>query len=260
MRADGDAGLAEVKVVPMGKGMHVTLGPAVILYRASTRGSGPFHTLATFTQTRKTPHPEGYGLFYGGQLLEGGGEKYTYFLVRGDGSYLIKRRDGEQTTNITKGWVPSPAVHKLSAKGTATNLLEIDNKRDPSKVVFMVNGQPVHTLEPAADVDGIVGIRHDGHDLIVTPEALGLNDGRVDPWHSRKMAARLQAATSSSRPVYLRISMDTGHGQGTALATQVEEDADRFDRSGCHNRRCARQQPQRGQTQTGNHNVRKNKQ
>ncbi|HET6580087.1 MAG TPA: hypothetical protein VFG66_17330 [Gemmatimonadales bacterium] len=162
-RADWGAGTAEVKVVPMGKGMHVTLGPAVILYRASTRGSGPFHTLATFTQTRKTPHPEGYGLFYGGQLLEGGGETYTYFLVRGDGSYLIKRRDGEQTTDITKGWVPSPAVHKLSAKGSATNLLEIDNKRDPSKLVFMVNGQPVHTLKPAADVDGIVGIRANHH-------------------------------------------------------------------------------------------------
>jgi hypothetical protein len=162
-RADGDAGTAEVKVAPMGRGMHVTLGPAVILYRASTGGNGPFHTLATFTQTRKTPHPEGYGLFYGGRSLQGAGEKYTYFLVRGDGSYLVKRRDGEQTTDITGGWVPSPAVHKLNAKGTATNLLEIDNKRDPAKVVFMVNGQPVHTLEQAANVDGIVGITANHH-------------------------------------------------------------------------------------------------
>ncbi|HUQ29042.1 MAG TPA: prolyl oligopeptidase family serine peptidase [Usitatibacter sp.] len=58
--------------------------------------------------------------------------------------------------------------------------------------------------------------------------ATGENDGRVDPWHSRKMAARLQAATTSGRPIYLRISMDTGHGQGTATATLIEEDADRF--------------------------------
>jgi prolyl oligopeptidase len=58
--------------------------------------------------------------------------------------------------------------------------------------------------------------------------ATGENDGRVDPWHSRKMAARLQAANPSGRPIYLRISMDTGHGQGTALATVIEEDADRF--------------------------------
>ena len=58
--------------------------------------------------------------------------------------------------------------------------------------------------------------------------ATGENDGRVDPWHSRKMAARLQAANPGGRPIYLRISMDTGHGQGTALATQIEEDADQF--------------------------------
>jgi len=159
-RADGDAGTADVKVVPMGAGLHVTLGPAVILYRESTRGSGPFHTLATFTQTRKTSHPEGYGLFYGGRALDGAGESYTYFLVRGDGSYLIKRREGEETTDITEGWVASPAVHKLDAKGTATNLLEIDNKRDPTKVVFMVNGRPVHTLDArATKTDGIVGLR-----------------------------------------------------------------------------------------------------
>ena len=54
----------------------------------------------------------------------------------------------------------------------------------------------------------------------------GENDGRVDPYNSRKMAARLQAATSSGRPVLLRMSMDTGHGQGTPLKTRIEEDAD----------------------------------
>ena len=54
----------------------------------------------------------------------------------------------------------------------------------------------------------------------------GENDGRVDPYNSRKMAARLQAASSSARPVLLRMSMDTGHGQGTPLRTRVEEEAD----------------------------------
>jgi prolyl oligopeptidase len=54
----------------------------------------------------------------------------------------------------------------------------------------------------------------------------GENDGRVDPYNSRKMAARLQAATSSGRPVLLRTSLDTGHGIGTSLATRIEQDAD----------------------------------
>jgi prolyl oligopeptidase len=40
------------------------------------------------------------------------------------------------------------------------------------------------------------------------------------------MAARLQAANPTGRPVLLRMSMDTGHGQGTPLKTRVEEEAD----------------------------------
>jgi prolyl oligopeptidase len=54
----------------------------------------------------------------------------------------------------------------------------------------------------------------------------GENDGRVEPYNSRKMAARLQAANASPRPILLRIGMDTGHGQGTSLAKRVEEQAD----------------------------------
>ncbi len=160
VRSDDPAGAANVKVVPMGQGVHVTLGPAIILYKEKSGGNGAFHTLATFTQTKKATHPEGYGLFYGGHALDGAGQKYTYFLVRQDGTYLVKRRAGDKTIEVTKGWVASPAVKKVDAKGTATNLLEIDAKRDPSKVVFMVNGQPVHTLDAkATDVNGVVGIR-----------------------------------------------------------------------------------------------------
>jgi hypothetical protein len=160
VRPDGKAATTNVKVVPMGTGMHVTLGPAIILYRARQEGKGPFHTLATFTQTKPVTHPEGYGLFYGGSGLEGARQKYTYFLVRQDGTYLVKQRDGDKTTEITKGWVTSPAVHKLNAKGTATNKLEIDHKRDPSKFVFLVNGEPVYTLDASvSSADGAVGLR-----------------------------------------------------------------------------------------------------
>jgi len=56
----------------------------------------------------------------------------------------------------------------------------------------------------------------------------GENDGRVDPYNSRKMAARLQVATASGRPVLLRTSPTTGHGIGTALETRVQELADEY--------------------------------
>jgi hypothetical protein len=40
---------------------------------------------------------------------------------------------------------------------------------------------------------------------------VGMNDPRVDPWLSGKMAARLQAATSSGKPILLRVDYASGH-------------------------------------------------
>jgi len=54
----------------------------------------------------------------------------------------------------------------------------------------------------------------------------GENDPRVDPWHSRKMIARLQAATSSQRPILLRTNAAAGHGRGTPLSDQIDEYTD----------------------------------
>jgi len=45
----------------------------------------------------------------------------------------------------------------------------------------------------------------------------GANDPRVDPWHSRKFAARLQAANASDHPILLRTSFSAGHGIGSSL-------------------------------------------
>jgi prolyl oligopeptidase len=56
--------------------------------------------------------------------------------------------------------------------------------------------------------------------------ATGENDGRVNPMHSRKMIARLQAATGSGRPVYLSINGLAGHGIGSALSIRVNQSAD----------------------------------
>ena len=54
----------------------------------------------------------------------------------------------------------------------------------------------------------------------------GENDGRVNPMNSRKMAARLQAATASGRPVYLMTTGAAGHGIGSPLSVQIDQAAD----------------------------------
>jgi len=56
----------------------------------------------------------------------------------------------------------------------------------------------------------------------------GINDPRVDAWEAAKMAARLQAATSSGKPILLRIDYDAGHGFGSTKKSSYEVAADRF--------------------------------
>ena len=56
----------------------------------------------------------------------------------------------------------------------------------------------------------------------------GETDGRVNPAHSRKMIARLQAATASGRPVFLSINAQAGHGIGSALSIRVNQSADLY--------------------------------
>ena len=54
----------------------------------------------------------------------------------------------------------------------------------------------------------------------------GANDPRVAPWHMMKMAAATQAATSSKKPVLLRIDYDAGHGMGSNRSQREQELAD----------------------------------
>jgi hypothetical protein len=174
-RPDDAGDLKSVKFVTMEPGYHLTLGPATILYREQDRAKGSFHTLATFHQMKKLEHAEGYGLFFGGENLTGENQRYIYFLVRDDGKYLIKRRDGAKTSEITKGWTASPAIKEGDAQGRTTNLLEIDAKQDPSKVSFKVNGTTVHTVEAkSVSTKGIVGLRAN-HNLDLHVEGFDLH-------------------------------------------------------------------------------------
>jgi len=55
-----------------------------------------------------------------------------------------------------------------------------------------------------------------------------LHDARVPLWQSAKLAARLQAASASERPVLLRIDFEGGHGIGASRSQEDEELADRL--------------------------------
>ena len=56
----------------------------------------------------------------------------------------------------------------------------------------------------------------------------GINDPRVAPWEAAKMTARLQAATSSGKPILLRVDYEAGHGIGNTKAQREKEQTDEW--------------------------------
>lgn len=55
---------------------------------------------------------------------------------------------------------------------------------------------------------------------------VGLNDKRVAPWMTGKMAARMLAATTSGKPILIRVEGDAGHGIGSTRDQSYAERAD----------------------------------
>ncbi|MBV9267267.1 MAG: S9 family peptidase, partial [Acidobacteriaceae bacterium] len=95
------------------------------------------------------------------------------------------------------------------------NTTEYGSVKDPQQFQALYAYSPYHHVVDGADYPAV---------LFMT----GDNDARVNPAHSRKMTARLQAATCSSYPVLLRTSATSGHGFGTAHDEQIEEEADMY--------------------------------
>jgi len=153
-----------------GTGFHITTGPAGIYYTPRVTG-GKYKTQATFIQVKPSAHPEAYGLFIGGSGLEGDDQKYTYFLIRQDGKFLIKRRAGAEMPTVMP-WTDNPAINKADATGKMTNALTVDVGQD--KVRFLINNTEVAS-QPLAQVDtkGVTGLRIN-HNLDVIVEALML--------------------------------------------------------------------------------------
>ncbi len=56
----------------------------------------------------------------------------------------------------------------------------------------------------------------------------GINDPRVASWEPAKMAARLQAATGSPKPILLRVDYDAGHGIGSTKSQREADEADEW--------------------------------
>jgi prolyl oligopeptidase len=109
------------------------------------------------------------------------------------------------------GWYDMLRVE--TAPNGVFNVPELGTVSDPAQFRALYAYSPYHRVKDRTAYPAV---------LFMT----GDNDGRVDPMHSRKMTARLQAATSSGLPVILRTSSDTGHGAGSAFDARVAQETD----------------------------------
>jgi prolyl oligopeptidase len=95
----------------------------------------------------------------------------------------------------------------------AFNATEYGTTKVPAQFKALHAYSPYHHVRPGTRYPAV---------LFMT----GDNDARVNPAHSRKMTAALQAATVSGRPILLRTSSTSGHGFGTSLSDSIEQETD----------------------------------
>src|SRR5579871_5747355 len=160
-----------IKFVTMGTGFHATNPQAAVYWNPANTVTGTYTLKGTFTLMKPSGHTNYYGLVFGGSDLEGAQQKYLYFMVAQDGTWLVKRRDGSATNELSRS--PSEAVKKPDAGGKSTNALEVRVGAD--KVDFAVNGVVVHSIPKGStggSTDGIYGIRIN-HLLEVHIDAFG---------------------------------------------------------------------------------------
>lgn len=164
-----DANITDAKYTVNGDKWDVQTGPAHIVYAAKDSGSGIYAVSATIEQLAKPRHPEAYGVFFGGQALDNRAtQKYSYFLVRGTGEYLIKMRNGDKTSPVVN-WTASPNIPKEDAEGKATYTLKVHFAKDTAH--FLVNGKLLTAIPRSKlSTEGIAGLRinHNLH-VAVTP-------------------------------------------------------------------------------------------
>ncbi len=92
---------------------------------------------------------------------------------------------------------------------------EYGSAEDPAQFKTLWGYSPYHHVKDGTKYPAV---------LLLTADT----DTRVDPLHARKMAARLQQATASDRPVLLRVEKKAGHGAGKPLSKAIDETTDLY--------------------------------
>jgi hypothetical protein len=165
VRADRSASATDpdaagtIKFATSGSGFHATNPQAAVFWNPANTATGNYSLKGSFTLMKPSGHTNYYGLVFGGSDLEGPKQSYLYFLVAQDGTWIVKRRDGDAATrDVAKA--ANAAVKKPDTSGKSTNALEV--RVSPDKIEYLVNGTLVTTTPKTGDTaktDGLYGIR-----------------------------------------------------------------------------------------------------
>lgn len=149
----------DLKVATVGKGFRATGGPAGTFWNPANRVTGNYTVRATFNLMKPSGHVNYYGLVFGGSDLESAAQKYVYFLVAQNGTYIVRSRAGEQVQDV-RDRMQHAAVRQPGADGRSTNTLEV--RVAGNTISYVINGTVVHTTPKSgatATTDGLVGVR-----------------------------------------------------------------------------------------------------
>jgi prolyl oligopeptidase len=127
------------------------------------------------------------------------------------GRAITERPDLFAAANVAVGIV-NP-VRLLAAENGANQKAELGDPETEAGFTSIFEMDPYHHVAP-----------HTAYPSVIF--TVGLNDKRVAPWMTAKMAARMQAATTSGKPVLVRIDADAGHGIGSTRDQTFAERAD----------------------------------
>ena len=101
------------------------------------------------------------------------------------------------------------------SQGGAANVPEFGDVTDAGEFKYLYTVSPYNHVVDGTRYPAVLGIT-------------GTNDPRVPTWMVAKMIARLQTASTSGRPILLRVDFDEGHGLGSSRPQRERLLADQF--------------------------------